>query len=302
MSKKTIVEGYPDKIVALIKTRDRKLRKALPPYINGNTYKLLIINTKLWRVGVLRVSFKGGSSELHGNIANVVSRWCRYGGIEFDFGHNEETGEYRQWHENDDSHIRVGFEYEGYWSLVGTDSTDPNIVSDGDITLNLSDFDKGLPADWEGTALHEFGHALGFGHDHQIPTVKCGFDWDTVYEDLGGPPNNWSKETVDYNLRPVRDEGYTFSHDKFSIMHYALPEWMFKDGVNSPCYTQQNHTLSVTDKQMMGVAYPQEKEIAEGIISNRINYLNSIVAFKGLDENSTKRFTRQLEFLQKHKT
>ena len=59
--------------------------------------------------------------------------------------------------------------------------------------------------------------------------------------------------------------------------------------------------LSVTDKQMMGVAYPKDEEMAEHIISNRISNLNYIVANEGLDENSLKRFSRQLRFLEKNK-
>jgi len=84
-------------------------------------------------------------------------------------------------------------------------------------------------------------------------------------------------------------------------MHYAFPAWMFKSGANSPCFTDRNNMLSVTDKQMMGVAYPKDEEMAEHIISNRISNLNYIVANEGLDENSLKRFSRQLRFLEKNK-
>jgi hypothetical protein len=301
MSKKTVIEAYPDKIIALLERRDRKLRLALPPYINDNAFGLVIADTKLWRVGALRVSFKGGSSELHGKIAEVASEWSQYGGIEFDFGYNEKTGEYRKWSEDDDGHIRVGFEYQGYWSLVGTDSADPNIVNDGDITLNFNDFDNDLPDDWEGTVLHEFGHALGFHHEHQSPANLCDFDWDKVYEELAGPPNYWPKRKVDHNLRQLPAEELIFSrHDKDSIMHYAFPSWMFKSGANSPCYTENNDKLSETDKQMMEMAYPRDKKRADIINSNRIRNLNSIVANKGLDENSLKKFNRQLRYLKKH--
>jgi hypothetical protein len=77
--------------------------------------------------------------------------------------------------------------------------------------------------------LHEFGHALGFDHEHQIPLSACqtDFRWDNdpgyvetrdadgefvpddrgrnpgLYTAFEGPPNNWSKETDDFNLKEL---------------------------------------------------------------------------------------------------
>jgi hypothetical protein len=298
----SILEAYPDKIEVLLEKRDRHLRLALPPYINGNAFELVMTDAKLWRIGVLKVSFKGGYTGLHGKIAKVAGLWSHYGDIKFDFGYNEVTGEYRKWWSGDDSHIRVGFEYRDYWSLVGTDSADPNIVTNGEITLNLSNFDHALPRDWEGTVLHEFGHALGFEHEHQAPEAPCDFDWEKVYKELAGPPNNWSKEKVDHNFKKLSSDGRTWSEfDPNSIMIYALEPWMFLSGAQSPCYTQRGNTLSNSDKSMMAEAYPEDKEKAERIIDNRINNLNTIVANKNLDKISFARFDRQLRFLRKMK-
>jgi hypothetical protein len=59
----------------LLEKRDRHLRLALPPYINGNAFELVMTDAKLWRIGVLKVSFKGGYTGLHGKIAKVAGLW-----------------------------------------------------------------------------------------------------------------------------------------------------------------------------------------------------------------------------------
>lgn len=48
--------------------------------------------------------------------------------------------------------------------------------------------------------LHEFGHALGCVHEHQSPLQDIVWNKEQVYTDLGGPPNNWSRDKVDSNM------------------------------------------------------------------------------------------------------
>ncbi len=295
-----IFEGYPDHILAKIENRDRLRRSALPSYINGVGLELVFEDLKLWQVGMLTVSFKGGSVELHKKIADTANEWTKYGNIRFDFGYDPTTNTFRQWSQNDASHIRVGFEFRGYWSLVGTDAKDENIAKDGEITLNLSGFDRQLPQGWAGTVLHEFGHALGFHHEHQSPAGNCDFDWEKLYEHLAQPPNEWSRAKVDHNLRQLPGGGLTFSpHDKTSIMHYSFPAWMFKNGEASTCFVSRNDVLSPMDKKMIGEAYPNSQLAFEDITGARINHLEKILQFNELKDNSTRSyFNRHLEFLK----
>jgi hypothetical protein len=257
-----ILEGYPTALIHKFQTRAQRRKAALPATLNGRPLQLVMEDLLLWDESVLTVSFKGGDTELHKLIADVALEWTKYANLKFDFGYNEDLDRYRSWIPDDNSSIRVGFQDPGYWSFVGTDSLDPEICLPGEITLNLEGFDRELPANWRATVLHEFGHALGFHHEHQSPVARCDFDWDKLYDYLAGPPNFWSKEQVDHNLKEMPAGGLSYSpHDKHSIMHYAFPDWMFISGTSSPCYVKENSSLSEQDKAMAGRAYPFRSDL-----------------------------------------
>lgn len=259
-----IMEGFPKEIIRKIMLREERRRKALPANLNGQPLQLVLEDLLLWDQRRLVVSFKNGNAELHRKIADTAAEWSKYANIELDFGYNPVTATYRVWQPGDTSSIRVGFEDPGYWSFVGTDSQDPEICQPGDITLNLQGFDVSLPENWRTTVLHEFGHALGFHHEHQSPAANCDFDWERLYAYLSGPPNFWSKEQVDYNLKQMPAGGLTYSpHDKQSIMHYSFPDWMFLSGSASSCYVQEPTSLSEQDKIMAAKAYPFNESAAE---------------------------------------
>ncbi|HLT93019.1 MAG TPA: hypothetical protein VKZ56_00590 [Membranihabitans sp.] len=291
------IEAYPDKIQARLEARNRERARNIPSSINGLARELVFEDLKLWRIGELKVSFKGGDSELHGKIAGVASKWTENGNITFDFGYDENGGSFRSWNSTDRSHIRVGFEEPGYWSLVGVDSTDLSIALPGEITLNLSGFDVSLPSNWQGVVLHEFGHALGFHHEHQTPALECDFDWNKLYEYLGGPPNYWPKWKVDHNLRQLQSGGMIYSaHDKHSIMHYSFPAWMFVTGEDSPCFTTENLELSETDKEMMGDAYPFDEELIAMNDEDRIANLETLIELQSPDSSAREFNRNHLEY------
>ena len=112
-----------------------------------------------------------------------------------------------------------------------------------------------------GTALHELGHVLGMEHEHQSPFAGIQWHEDAVYASLGGPPNNWPRDTIFHNilekLDPQQVSGSPWDPD--SIMEYefepgliAVPEQYDKDGLTPP------GTLSDADKAWVRQWYPGE--------------------------------------------
>ena len=215
-----------------------------------------------------------------------MSEWTCYANLKFDFGVDPKTGEYRKWKTSDTAFaadIRVSFDQSGYYSLVGKDSVDPLIAMPGAESLNLEGFDHSLPADWKGTARHEFGHAIAFEHEHQA-TGACDFRFEDdagyvptrdvfgqfindpsgnrpgLYTLLGGPPNNWPPAVVDHNLKdlPPSSAYAPGPFDKNSIMKYYFPSYMFIAGDASPCYTSAEAVdLSELDKKGAAAVYPR---------------------------------------------
>lgn len=252
------LEILPNHIQNALEERERAIESYLPPEIQEQIFSSVVEKSRIWNEGALKVSFKGGSHSLHRLIAETANIWTKYGEITFDFGYDPIKETFRTWSPHDSSHIRVGFDYKGYWPLVGNISVDWSLIPKGQISLNLEEFNKGvLPSDWKAIVLHEFGHALGFKHEHQSPDGDCDFDWPKVYSELAKEPNKWDEKKVDHNLRKLKERGLMFSdYDKESIMHYSLPAWMFKSGTKSKCYTEKNVELSGMDKKMMSTIYP----------------------------------------------
>jgi hypothetical protein len=326
----TCLQSFPDAIQARIEIRDRQLNALLPRDVAGVGLEFVIERLKKWAPGqTITVAFQGGSYGLRKDIADATADWTNHANLTLDFGHDPEQQSFREWKDADESYaadIRISFNYGGYWSLVGTDSNNAAVINANEPSMNFGGFHLVRPADWRATVLHEFGHGLGFQHEHQHPTGGCDseFRWyddpgyiattDTfgqyvadssgrrpgIYTVLGGPPNNWPQWKVDHNLRQLTDShAYEVSDfDADSIMKYYFPTWMFVSPT-SHCFTSaRNSTLSQVDAEGARAAYPHAEGEVTAVVEQRERILSAIVEAEMLPAKEKQPFKKQLESIK----
>jgi len=149
--------------------------------------------------------------------------------------------------------IRVGFDTtDGSWSHIGRNAL---LVDSDKKTMNFGWLtDKTEEEEFRRVIMHEFGHAIGFIHEHQSPTGGIQWDKDKVYSYFGSSPNNWTQKQVDEQIFTKYDKTETNSsiYDSRSIMHYYFPSELTKNGFSF----SKNTNLSNMDSSFAKLAYP----------------------------------------------
>jgi hypothetical protein len=299
-----LLESLPDALVAALEVRDAWRRRVAE---ESPAFEFIVADLSRWPLGTpVRVAFLDGPDTLHGEVADATTQITDACGLELDFGHDPSTGTYRRWHETDTEHaadIRVSFDRPGYWSLVGTDSTDPTIAPPSlDVgglphqrSLNLGGFTTNRPADWKGTVRHEFMHAVAFKHEHQNMRGPCQdeFRWDDdpgyvptqdaggafvpdgqgrrpgIYTYLAGAPNFWSRSKVDHNLRTVESTtSVAGPFDRASVMLYRFAPFFYKSNPSTCAPDGDGEDLSDGDRRGLQLLYPRTVEESVSLTAN----------------------------------
>lgn len=178
-------------------------------------------------------------------------------------------------------HIRVTFDPEGgCYSRLGIDSLqnwgglnetmnfgwmdapfNHNFTFNGVSYTTPSSFDQGGYPGYGTTIIHELGHALGMIHEHQTP-FNNPIQWnrDLIYSIFEGPPNNWSRADIDYNIinRYSASGMNGSSFDPYSIMKYTFPSYLLLNPSQDliTAIQRTNLTLSNCDSYWLAYNYP----------------------------------------------
>lgn len=206
---------------------------------NGGV-QIALVNEKLWDIGqTVKVRFISGSDFVKQKVIQFAEEWENFANVNFEFVPSGNT------------EIRVSFKEGSSWSYIGTDA-----LSKGQDkpTMNFGWFDDNTSdTEFKRTVLHEFGHALGAIHEHQSPAASIPWNTEAVY-DFYFRTQGWDRAKVDVNIFNRYDQSdiTNSSYDSNSIMHYWIPNSI----TIGDFYVGQNTSLSVTDKNFIGMIYP----------------------------------------------
>lgn len=198
---------------------------------------------KLWDNGkVLRCRFLDGEPAVQAKVRAIAKEWEAHANLELRFV------------DRGASHIRISFREKGFsWSTVGTDALS---VRAGEPTMNFGWLEpRTALAEYRRVVRHEFGHALGMGHEHQNPAALGRIPWDKPRVYAHYARQGWSREDVDENIFDVYAEDGT-NHSAFdpaSIMQYAVPDSLTLGRFAIPWNTD----FSPLDAEYMRRQYPR---------------------------------------------
>lgn len=204
----------------------------------------VMLTGKRWAPGrVITVSFLDGGEwpELRSRVCDQIKVWSRQANLRFDFLGMGDGGD-----------VRVTFERGGSWSYLGTDNL---LIPRDQPTMQLGWLTPDTEQDEvRRVVVHEAGHVLALGHEHQHP--EGGIPWNKEAAYAYYAKQGWSRAEVDaqvFKTYSVSQTNYT-AYDPHSIMHYAIPADLLTDPSRAVGW---NTYRSRRDKRFAARVYPK---------------------------------------------
>jgi hypothetical protein len=151
-----------------------------------------------------------------------------------------------------DPQVRITREPGGYWSYLGTDVLQ---IPPNEATMCLEGFTMQTPAaEFYRVVRHEFGHTLGFPHEHLRRELVAKIDRAKAIAYFGRTQGWSEQEVVQQVLTPLEESSIrgTPGADSTSIMCYQLPGEVTTDGQPIPGGTN----IDATDGAFAAKVYP----------------------------------------------
>jgi hypothetical protein len=227
------VEENPQNAVS---SAGRGLAALMPPEA------LALLTAKRWGPKVDRsVRFLDTTNaELKAKILAYANEWGKYANVRY--RETAGTGD-----------VRLTLRGGGYWSYLGTDT---RLISANQPTMSLHGFTLATPeGEYSRVVVHEFGHDLGFNHEHEQPAIQELLDIEKTIREFQRT-QGWSRaDVIQQIFSPPAPGEVTASGrgDARSIMCYSFPGSCTKSGMPIP----GGDKLTDEDKRHVGVIYPK---------------------------------------------
>jgi hypothetical protein len=194
----------------------------------------------------ITVAFANGASEaLKNRILEHANAWSEFANVRFEYSPT-------------DPMVRISFGAGGYWSYLGTDILG---IPANQPTMNLEAFTaKTSEAEYRRVVRHEFGHTLGFPHEHMRSQLVARLDRSKTIKYFR-QTQGWSAAEVEQQvLTPLSESSIrgTPDADDTSIMCYQLPGSITKDG--KPI--KGGNDINPTDAAFIATIYPKPGPVA----------------------------------------